>query len=240
MNHSGFSEVLVQREREWPVVGDTVRQLSSALTRTVKQVNNNHNGTNGDEPSRKIRMLFKLDNLSGPSNLSMPAQLSCQSVSSSSSSSSVTHVEESNPGSDDSTEQGPAAECSGGKYWHTAATPTADETPYREPLVFGKNSDRNIAELQQTISSTVVPVVPTLPFEYRSDDPWGAKMIQERVNIVLERWGSLNAIDPIEFFQKLLSSRGYSTDVILAPATRRWVVFLLDHCITPNQLTIFT
>ena len=220
MKHSGFSEVLVQREREWPIVGDSVRLHSSAqmeVTQAVKQGKEQlYCGTNGDEPSRKLRMLFKLDNCSGPSSLIMPPHRQ-----SASSSSSVTHVEESNPGSDDTTEQAPLAKCPGGKYWHTAATPTADETPFREPLVFGKNSARSIEDQQQTISSTVVPLVPTLPFQYRSDDPWGAKMIQERVNIVLERWGSLNAIDPTEFFHKLLSSRGYSTDVILAPATRR-------------------
>ena len=221
MKHSGFSEVLVQREREWPVVGDSVRLHSSAqmeVTQAVKRGKEQlRSVTIGDEPSCKLRMLFKLDSSSGTSSLTMPPHRQC----SASSSSSVTHVEESNPGSDDTTEQAPLAKCPGGEYLHTAGTPIADETPFREPLVFGKNSARNIEDQQQTISSTLVPLVPTFPFQYRSDDPWGAKMIQGRVNIVLERWGSLNAIDPTEFFHKLLSSRGYSTDVILAPATRR-------------------
>ena len=53
------------------------------------------------------------------------------------------------------------------------------------------------------------------------DDPWGPYQIQQRVQLVVDRWGKIDPIRPDLFLSKLLSSRGYDASIIPAPDLRR-------------------
>lgn len=50
----------------------------------------------------------------------------------------------------------------------------------------------------------------------RFNDVYGPFQIQKRVEIVVQRWGAIASIPPDKFLIRILSSRGYSTDMIPA------------------------
>jgi hypothetical protein len=49
-------------------------------------------------------------------------------------------------------------------------------------------------------------------------DPRSAKHVARRVTLVVQKWGTISAIPPDKFLHRLLSSRGYSVEMI--PAMR--------------------
>jgi hypothetical protein len=57
--------------------------------------------------------------------------------------------------------------------------------------------------------------------EYRRDDPWSPYQINNRVRMVLEKWGNLAPMRPDIFLFKLLESRGYDPSVIPARDYRK-------------------
>jgi hypothetical protein len=71
-------------------------------------------------------------------------------------------------------------------------------------------------------------------------DPHGPLQVQQQVEMVIYRWGHVEAINPESFFLKLLSSRGYDSNMIPA-LTSKYCRYetTKDHMPTLNLLTSY-
>ena len=59
-----------------------------------------------------------------------------------------------------------------------------------------------------------------ITYDENDDRRFGPHFVNNSVKVTLEKWGPLIAIPPDKFLTRILSSRGYSTEVIQAVQSR--------------------
>lgn len=94
-------------------------------------------------------------------------------------------------------------EDSGSDNYPSDATSDEKSESHDTPAYDSPNTDPSVQQKLQSL-------------KYRHDDPWSPYQINNRVQMVLEKWGNLAPMRPDIFLFKLLESRGYDPSVIPA------------------------